>query len=64
MDTKIITKELSQFHGTSEYHKHLFPGKSPILITDGCKYIRDACNAYWLFDALLSHLSGHTLLAN
>jgi len=55
MDTKTITKELSQFHGTAEYHKHLFPGKSPILITDGCQYIRDKCNAYWLFDALLSY---------
>jgi hypothetical protein len=55
METRTITKELSQFHGTAEYHKHLFPGKSPILLTDGCKYVRDACNAYWLFDAILSY---------
>ena len=60
MDTKTITKELSQFHGTSEYHKHLFPGKSPLLITDGCKYIRDTCNAYWLSDALLSRTEPNT----
>ena len=50
-----IREELKQFHGTQEYHKHLFPGKSPILLTDGCKYIRDACKAYWLFDAILSY---------
>jgi hypothetical protein len=55
METNTITKELSQFHGTAEYHKHLFPGKSPLLLTDGCKYVRDACNAYWLFDAILSY---------
>jgi hypothetical protein len=55
METRTITKELSQFHGTAEYHKHLFPGKSPLLITDGCKYVRDVCNAYWLFDAILSY---------
>lgn len=55
METRAITKELSQFHGTAEYHKHLFPGKSPILLTDGCKYVRDACNAFWLFDAILSY---------
>jgi hypothetical protein len=55
METKTITKELSQFHGTAEYHKHLFPGKSPLLLTDGCKYVRDACNAYWLFDAILNY---------
>lgn len=50
-----IHNELKQFHGTSQYHKHLFPGKSPIIITDGCKYVRDKCNAYWLFDAILSY---------
>ena len=55
METKTITKELNQFHGTAEYHKHLFPGKSRILLTDGCKYVRDACKAYWLFDAILSY---------
>lgn len=55
MDTANIRFELKQFHGTSEYHKHLFPGKSPIILTDGCKYVRDACKAYWLFDAILSY---------
>ena len=55
MEAIAIKDELKQFHGTTEYHKHLFPGKSPILLTDGCKYIRDACKAYWLFDAILSY---------
>jgi hypothetical protein len=55
MDTANIHYELKQFHGTSEYHKHLFPGKSPIILTDGCKYVRDVCKAYWLFDAILSY---------
>ena len=61
METNIIERNLKQFHGTEEYHKHLFPGKSPILITDGCKYIRDTCNAYWLFDALLSYQTNKVL---
>ena len=55
METITIKDELKQFRGTTEYHKHLFPGKSPILLTDGCKYIRDVCKAYWLFDAILSY---------
>jgi hypothetical protein len=29
METNIIERNLRQFHGTEEYHKHLFPGKSP-----------------------------------
>lgn len=53
METKTIEKELRQFHGTEEYHKHLYPGKSPLVLTDGCKYIRDELNAYWLFDSIL-----------
>jgi Family of unknown function (DUF6876) len=61
MDTKTITWNLNQFHGTAQYYKHLFPGKSPLLITEGCKYVRDACNAYWLFDALLSYQSNKIL---
>ena len=55
MEIRTIERTLSQFHGTEEYHKHLFPGKSPILLTDGCKYVRDACKAFWLFDAILSY---------
>ena len=55
MENITINEELKMFHGTTEYHKHLFPGKSPILLTDGCKYVRDACKAYWLFDAILSY---------
>ena len=53
MNTNTLNWNISQFRGTQEYHKHLFPGKSPLLLTDGCKYIRDHCNAYWLFDSLL-----------
>ena len=55
MEATEIREELKQFHETAEYYKHLFPGKSPILLTDGCKFIRDECKAFWLFDAILSY---------
>jgi hypothetical protein len=55
MNTYEIKRALRQFTGTECYHKHLFPGKSPILLTDGCDFIRTHCNAYWLFDAILSY---------
>ena len=55
METRTIERNLKQFHGTEEYHMHLFPGKSPILLTDGCKYIRDDLQANWLFDAIISY---------
>jgi hypothetical protein len=55
METINIKTTLKEFHGTTEYHKHLYPGRPAILLTDGCKYIRDQLNAYWLFDAILSY---------
>jgi hypothetical protein len=55
MNTYEIKRALRQFTGTEFYHKHLFPGKSPILLTDGCEFIRTHCNAHWLFDAILSY---------
>jgi hypothetical protein len=61
METNIIERNLRQFHGTEEYHKHLFPGKSPLLLTDGCKYIRDDLKSYWLFDAILTYQNHKSL---
>jgi hypothetical protein len=39
----------------------LSPGKSPIILTDGCKFIRDECKAHWLFDAILSYQANKEL---
>jgi hypothetical protein len=55
METFQIKRALKQFTGTESYHKHLFPGKSPLLLTDGCDFIRNECKAWWLFDAILSY---------
>ena len=55
MNTYEIKRALREFRGTEKYHKHLFPGKSPIILTDGCNFVREHMNAYWLFDAILSY---------
>ena len=55
METIELKDTLKEFHGTTEYHKHLFPGRPALLITDGCRFIRDECKANWLFDAILSY---------
>jgi hypothetical protein len=57
MEATDIKSSLREFHGTEEYHKHLYPGRSALLITDGCKYVRDDLKANWLFDAILSYQS-------
>jgi hypothetical protein len=61
MTTYEIKRALRQFTGTERYHKHLFPGKSGILLTDGCDFIRTHCNAHWLFDCILSYNSEKVL---
>lgn len=54
-----ILAELPQFYGTEDYHKwsHLFPS---FVLTDGAKYLAEAAGAYWLMDAVCSHLAKHT----
>jgi len=46
------TEELSQFTGTSAYYrisrKH--------LLTDGTKYLAEQAGAFWMMDAIASHL--------
>ena len=58
MDTKTISSAdflytLNVFAGTFKYHIHRL-GKLSINLTDGCDYVRNKAQAYWLFDAILS----------
>jgi hypothetical protein len=55
MNTYEIKRALREFRGTEKYHRHLFPGKSKIDLTDGCDFVRTHMNAFWLFDAILSY---------
>ena len=55
MNAYEIRRALREFRGTEKYYKHLFPGKSPILLTDGCNFIRERMNAFLIFDAILSY---------
>ena len=61
MNTQQIETELKYFKGTTIYYKHLFPGKSPIILTEGCNYVREQCRSYWLFDAILSYQEDNRL---
>jgi len=48
-----IETNLSYFTGTDGYHR--FNGN--ILITDGVKYMAEACQAFWFLDIIWSVLS-------
>jgi hypothetical protein len=44
--------QLAQFTGTAHYYRIT----KQHLLTDGTRYLADAAGAYWLMDAIASHL--------
>ena len=56
--TQEIIATLSNFTGTTAYYRY-----SPIfrnfVLTDGSKYLAEACDAFWLCDAIASHLPSY-----
>lgn len=54
--------DLSQFYGTENLYRWNSLTKS--VLTDGCKYLAEVAGAYWLFDAIDSHLTTQGLNEN
>ena len=50
-----VKKNLAYFTGTENYYKHSITGNDGIFLTDGCHYLREQLNCYWLFDLILSY---------
>ena len=53
MDAYRIKRVLRELRRAKTFHKFLYPGKSPILISDGCKFLLDNCDSSFLFDLIL-----------
>lgn len=45
-----ILNNLSQFTGTDGYHRYM----GNMLLTDGTRYMAEACGAFWLLDTIYS----------
>lgn len=56
MKASTIERQLSYFTGTERYYKT----HANIVLTDGTKFLADACGAYWLVDMIWSHLPSVT----
>jgi hypothetical protein len=54
----LLADELRQFTGTEYYYKFstIFP---KFVLTDGAKYLAEKAGAYWLMDAVASHMPGY-----
>lgn len=53
-----ILAELPNFYGTYGYTR-LSPLFRTFVLTDGAKYLADAAGAWWLMDAIASHLGSY-----
>ncbi len=51
-----IQRALGNFYGTEQYYGHSLPGCKTIQLTDGCAYLREAAECFWLFDIIASIL--------
>jgi len=53
MDAYRIKRALRDFRRVKTYQKYLYPGKSPIQISDACKFLLDNCDSSFLFDEII-----------
>lgn len=57
-----IEAALPHFTGTSNYTRHGLMRN--LLLTDGVRYVRENADAYWLVDAIASHMATNRKLKN
>jgi len=53
MDAYRIKRTLKKLKRAKTFYKFLNPGKSPILISTGCKFLLDNCDSSFLFDTII-----------
>jgi len=53
-NNRLTRADLQQFTGTEYWYRH--PLTSKAVYTDGVKYLAEKGGAYWLIDAIVSHL--------
>ena len=53
-----ILQDLPNFYGTENYFR-LSPVFPNFVLTDGARYLADAAGAWWLMDAVASHLGSY-----
>lgn len=53
-----LESDLRQFTGTTNYYAYS-PLFKKVVLTDGAKFLAEEAKAYWLMDAIASHLPGY-----
>ena len=53
MDAYRIRRTLKELKRVKTFYKFLHPGKSPILISTGCKFLLENCDSSFIFDTII-----------
>jgi hypothetical protein len=53
MDEYRIRRTLKELKRAKSFHKFLYPGRSPILISSGCKFLLENCDSSFIFDTII-----------
>src|SRR5688500_8469390 len=57
---KILEFQFEQYVGAQRYYRYQIADQV-IFLTDGCQYVADQAQAYWLFELILSYQQGKRL---
>ena len=52
-----LRTELAQFTGSTQWFRHAF--NRAVIYTEGVQYLAEEGKAYWLIDAIASHIGSH-----
>jgi hypothetical protein len=55
--TGLVEEDLRQFTGSTEFYRHSF--NRVVIYTEGVQYLAERGKAYWLIDAIASHIGSH-----
>ena len=53
METYLLKRALKELKQVKTFYKYLYPGRSPIMISNGCKFLLDNCDSSFLFDTII-----------
>jgi len=59
---KKLDERLSDFKSSNQVYLHRLSESWKMLLSEGCFFVRESADAYWLFDLILSYQSSSALI--
>jgi len=62
IDKQELVERLSDFKTSDQHYIHRISDSWRLMLSEGCYFVREAADAYWLFDLILSYQSSSALI--